>query len=300
MKNKRTIIILVLCIIALSLFASGYGLFSKGGPGAYEFKSLHGQTVTIYGKGLYMNDSVSAAVQELGQDMVTLCLGIPLLILSLYLFNKGLLRGRLLLTGTIGYFLYTYTSYSFLSMYNPLFLVYAALMSMSLYAFILSMMSFDIANISSYFNEKMNVKLLGGVLIFFASAIGLMWLKLITLPLIHGAAPSELEQYTTLVIQAMDLGFVVPATLLSGVLLIRKRPFGYLLSSVMIIKGITMLTATTAMVIMQVLAGVSVPPAVAIIFTAFNLVVILCLVHLMKNVNEPAGAVVVKKASTRF
>ncbi|HZW82384.1 MAG TPA: hypothetical protein VFF14_03040, partial [Candidatus Deferrimicrobium sp.] len=229
---------------------------------------------------------VAMAAQAKGQDIVTIILGIPLLLVSLYLSRKGLLKGRLLLTGTLGYFLYTYMSYSFYSMYNSLFLIDVILMSVCFYAFTLSMMSFDLQNLSSHFNEKLPVKFIGGFLIFTAAAIGMMWLGMIIPPLTSGTLPSALEHYTTLVIQAMDLGFVVPTAIISGILLIKRKVFGYLLASVVIIKESTMLTAITVMIIEQAYAGVQMGLAALVMFPLFNLLTIYCLVLVLKNVKE--------------
>jgi hypothetical protein len=54
----------------------------------------------------------------------------------------------------------------------------------------------------------------------------------------------------------MDLGFVVPGGILAGVLLIKRKPFGYVLATVFTIKAFTMLTAMTAMMIRMSAAGV--------------------------------------------
>ena len=145
---------LVFMIAALSLIASAYGIFSHQGQGKNEFTTIFGQSVTLYGKGLYQHESVAMASQAIAQDYVTLFLGIPLLLVSWFMTEKGLFKGKLLLTGTLGYFLYTYASYSFLAMYNSMFLVYVALMSASFFAFTLSMMSFDMQKISSRFKEN--------------------------------------------------------------------------------------------------------------------------------------------------
>jgi hypothetical protein len=40
-------------------------------------------------------------------------------------------------------------------------------------------------------------------------------------------------------VQAGDLGLVVPLAILSGALLLRRRPVGYLLASVLLVKGAT-------------------------------------------------------------
>jgi hypothetical protein len=286
MKYKKSISLLSFIIATLSLVAAAYGVLSNRGSG-FEFKSLHGQIVSIYGKGLYQNDSISIAAQAIGQDIVTIMLAIPLLLISLHFTRKGLLKGKLLLTGTLGYFLYTYASYSFYSMYNSFFLIDVALMSMSFFAFTLSMMSFNIEKLGLCFSEKLPVKVIGGLLIAIASALGLLWIKMILTPLMSGTAPLALEHYTTLTIQAMDLGFVVPAAILSGVLLIRRKPFGYLLATVMTIKETTMLAAITVMMIVQVMMGLQVEAVVITIFMLFDLVIIVCLSLIMKNIKEP-------------
>lgn len=289
MKFNKSISLLVLCIVVLSLVASVIGVFSNQEKGQYEFKSIQGETVQIYGKGLYHLDSVSTASQGIAQDVVTIVLGIPLLVISLYLAIKGSLKGRLLLTGTLGYFLYTYASYAFLWMYNPFFLAYVILMSASFFAFILCMMSFDIQKLSLCFSEKLPVKFLGGFSIFVAVIISLMWLGRIIPALISNTVPIGLEHYTTLVIQAMDLGFIVPVAIISGVLLIKKKPFGYLLASVIYLKEVTMLTALTAMIIGQIIAGVKIGIVEVVVFPVFNLIVIYSIILIMKNVKEPAS-----------
>lgn len=289
MEFKKTISLLVLGIVILSLGAALYGLFSNQGPGQYEFKSIHGQTVSIYGKGLYKNDSIAIVAQGIAQDIVTIVLAIPLLIVSLWLSRKGSLKGRLLLTGTLGYFLYTYVSYTFLWMYNSMFLIYVILMSASFFAFTLSMMSFDLENLSTAFNENMPVRFVGGFQIFFAIALGMLWLGKIGPALMNGTIPSGLDHYTTLVIQGMDLGFIVSVAFLSGVLLLKRKPFGYLLSSVIIMKGFTMGIAITAMIIMQAYAGVEMSFAEMVMFPILSLIIIYCLVLILKNINEQSG-----------
>ncbi|MDF2474259.1 MAG: hypothetical protein K0R21_2041 [Anaerocolumna sp.] len=286
MKYKHTVSILVVSVILLSAWASVIGIFSNTGNGTYEIKSFRGETVQIYGSGLYGNDSVSVVAQGKAQDIVTVVLAIPLLLLSLYLSVKGSLKGRLLLTGTLGYFLYTYISYVFLWMYNSMFLVYVILMSMSFFALTLSMLSFDIDNLCHAFNKKLPVKFLGGFQIFFAAALCLLWLGKIIPSLIERNVPAGLEHYTTLVIQGLDLGFIVPIALLSGILLIKRKPFGYLLTSVIIMKGFTMGAALTAMIIGQYIAGVKMSMIEIIMFPAFSLVIFYCMILLLKNIEN--------------
>lgn len=287
MKYQKSVSILILFIAMLSLLAGIMGILSMGGSGTRAFISLNGDTVYLYGKGIYINDSVAAAAQAIAQDWVTVVLGIPLLILSCIFSRKKSLRARILLAGTLAYFLYTYMSYSFLCMYNPLFLVYVALMSMCFFALILVLISFDLQLIKKAFNDDLPVKTIGILIIVFTCAIALMWLGRIVPPLINDEIPSGLDHYTTLVIQAMDFGFVIPVSILSSILLMHRKPVGLLLSSVMCMKGATMLTSLTVMVINQALAGVKMSVAEIVIFPAANLLVLFGVFVFMKKIKEP-------------
>lgn len=285
MKFKNAVKVLVILISFLAGIASIYGLVSSHGSDIQQYSSIHGQMVSIYGKGLYSNDSVAIVAQGKAQDVVTLVLGIPLLLISLYLAEKNSLRGKMLLTGTLAYFLYTYVSYTFLWTYNIFFLVYVVLMSASFFAFTLSVMSFDISNIKTVFSPKLPIKFLGCFQIFFAFALGMLWLGMIVPTVTKGEIPVGLEHYTTLVIQGMDLGFVVPVAVLSGVLLIKRRNFGYLLSTIIFVKGLTMGVALTAMIIGQVMAGIQMSMIQIVMFPLLSLIIMICLVIIFTNID---------------
>lgn len=286
MKNQKIVKYLVITILILATFTSLIGLLSNKGSGSYEHTSINGEIVEIYGKGIFKNDSVSVVAQGKASDLVTLFLAIPILAFATIYALKGSLRARVLLTGTLGYFLYTYMSYSFLWNYNPLFIVYVILMSTSMFAFILSLMSFDVEKIPSMFKEKLPIRFLAGFQFFIALMLGLLWLGKISSSIFSEAIPVGLEHYTTLVIQAMDLGFIVPIAVISGVLLLKRKPFGYLFTSIIIIKAITMLTSITAMIINSYLSGVVVNPIEVLVFSAFNLLAIIAFIILIKNTNE--------------
>jgi hypothetical protein len=286
MKNIKTIKYLIVIILILATFTSIIGLFSNRGNGSYEYISVGGEIVEIYGKGIYKNDSVSVVAQGKASDLVTLFLAIPLLTFATIFTLKGSLKGRLLLTGTLGYFLYTYMSYSFLWNYNPLFIVYVILMSTSMFAFILSLMSFDIEKVPLMFKVRLPIRFLAGFQFFIAIMLGLLWLGKLMPTILNGTIPVGLEHYTTLVIQAMDLGFIVPIAIISGVLLLKRKAFGYLFTSIIIIKAITMLTSITAMMLNSYLSGVVVNYIEVAVFSAFNFLAIIAFIILIKNTKE--------------
>lgn len=287
MKHQKWLTLLVIGISVMAIIASlgGFGEWFTE-IGNKTMISVRGETVILDGRGLYANDSISVAAQGRASDLVVLVLGIPVLLGSLQSARKGSFKGQLILTGILGFFLYTYMSYCFLWMFNPFFLVYVALMAMSLQAFILSISTFDLSDLIDKFEAALPIRLVGGFQIFLSAIIALMWIGKIVPATITGQIPQGLEHYTTLVIQAMDLGIVVPAAMLSGISIIRRKPIGYLLSAIILIKGIAMLTTISAMIINMAIAGVQMNWTEAIIFLTLNLFTFIVLFSFMKNIKK--------------
>jgi hypothetical protein len=235
--NKKIIYINSITIAILAIIATISGLLAKG---------------------TYINDTVSIVAQMMGQDLVTLVIGVPILLGSLYLISKNSLKGRLIWMGTVFYFLYTYASMSFLASYNQLFLVYVALFGLSLYTFLGELVSLDIENVKDNFTPGKINKITAAYLVIMGLMLALMWLKMILESVLTANAPVALESYTTLVIQALDLGVVVPAALLTGYLLLRERAWGYTLASVFLIKVSLLGTAIISMILFMAQNGVDV------------------------------------------
>ncbi len=210
----------------------------------------------LFWKGLYKHDTVSLAAQAMGQDLVTLLIGIPILLLSMYLVSKDSLRGGLIWMGTIFYFLYSYASISFLASYNQLFLVYVALFSLSLYTFVYGLVSLDTKTIKKSISPGKTAKIAGVFLIFSGALLAIMWIKMIVDSLLTGVAPAALENYTTLVIQALDIGIIFPATLIGGILIIKGKEWGYALVSILLIKASLLGTAIISMIFFMAQNGV--------------------------------------------
>jgi hypothetical protein len=283
MKHQFILRWLIPPIFVLALVASGLGLFDPTPGAPFAYTNHRGESVMINGQGLYFYDTVSSAAQMQGNDLITLVVGLPLLAFSAVWAWRSSLRGHLILTGTLGFFLYTYMSMSTLTSYNNLFLVYVALFILSLYAFILAMMSFDLAALPEHFSDKLPRGWIAGLMLVVAAFLGLAWLERILMPLIQGDTPA-LENTTTLVIQFMDLALIAPAAVLGGVLLLRKSAWGYLLASVMLTKGVTMGLGVSAMGINMALRGVPDSLAILLPFLAITTANLVMTVILLKNV----------------
>ncbi len=287
MKFKKSISILGICIALLSLVATICGIFTKQGPGEHTFTTVHGQVITIYGKGIYSDNTFSAAMQAIPQDIVTLILAVPLLIISLVLLRKKLLKGSILLAGVIGYYLITYMMYTFIAMYNRLFLVYVLLMSASLFALILSLLDLNNIKVSSAFSEKLPTRFVGGYLMVSATIIGLLWLSRVIPSMITGNVPVEVEHGTTLTVQAFDLAFFLPGMFLAGLLLVKRKTFGYLLAPVSTVSNALIMVALLSKGISMQLSGIPGSLPMIVMMSMFGSLAIISTVLVIKNIKEP-------------
>lgn len=266
MKYSKIIAVLTGMMIMLAALSAGLGMFSSGGPGPYEYESIRGQIVDIYGKGVYKHMSADVAPQGIAQDVITLFVAIPALLVSFAFANRGSLRSRYVLAGVQGYFLVTYLFYLVMGMYNALFLVYVVLLGSSFFAFALSLMSFEVGDLRAQFSDKTPVKTAGIFLIFNSVSISLLWLGVVVPPLLDGSVvPLQAEHYTTLIVQGLDLALLLPICFVSALLFLKKRPMGYLLAPVYLVFLTLLMMALTAKIVAMGMLGQEIFPVIVII-----------------------------------
>lgn len=291
MNTHPALKVIIPLVLVLAGFAAAMGLFYETPGTPYAFVSVQGEQVTIRGHGLYTYDTISSAAQMQANDLVALVLGTPLLILAaLTSFraspgSAARLRGQLLLSGTLGFFFYTYMSMAMNTAFNFLFPVYVILFALTLYGLILSMISFDLKALPQRFSERLPRRAIAGLLIAAAAFLVIAWGGRISTPLLQGTPPA-LENGTTMVIQAMDLALVAPLAVLSAVLLLRRSAWGYLLASVAVLKFVTMGIAVSTMGINMALQGVPDSLALVGIFIVITLVNLVLAGLLMKNIRQ--------------
>ena len=284
MKYQRTVTGLVLIIIVFAALTTCFGIFSSEGPGNYRYQSIRDESVLIYGKGIYRHMSADVAVQGIAQDYITLFAGIPLLVAGLLLSRKGSFRGRLVLAGTLFYFLVTFLFYTCMAMYNFLFLAYVVLLAASFFAFIYTLFSFDFREAPRRFDENTPVGFAGGFLLVNTVLIALLWLSVIVPPLLDGSIyPVELQHYTTLIVQGLDLGLLLPLAFVVAVMFLRRKNAAYILAPVYLIFLAILMTSLCAKIIAMGIQGANIIPAVFII-PLIQLTAVVTVILLLKHV----------------
>lgn len=266
MKHKTILILLTSVILVMASIAAGTGIFSNEGPGPFEYKSIHGESVQIYGKGVYSYMSAELAPQGIAQDFITLFLALPVLLISLVYSLKGSVGGKLVHTGVTSYLFVTYLFYLAMGTYSYLFLVYVILLGSTAASLTLGMLSLGQIDLPGQLKRQAPVKAAGSFLIFNCLAIGLLWLGRIVPPLIDGTIyPEGLDHYTTMIVQGFDLALLLPLSIVSGFLLYQRNESGILLGIVYLVFLSILMTSLTAKIIYMGILGQNIIPVVFII-----------------------------------
>ena len=264
MKQQPALNLLIPLIVILAAAAALAGLLIQGGEGPSVFTTLHGQAADIYGWGLYRLDTVFFAATFKGVDVITLLLSIPLMVVALVLYRRNLFRGGLLLLSSIPYFIYIGASMTFSAAFNSAFLLYVALLSVSLYTFLTILNAFDPSVLSKHVLPGFPHR--GLAIFLFVAGLGtfLLWLSELVGPILTGSAPANLGPYTTTFTHGFDSAIITPALVITGIFLLQRKPAGYLFTAPLLVLcaqiGFTVIAAT----ISQTLAGIIFPIGVYI------------------------------------
>ncbi|KAA5539953.1 hypothetical protein [Adhaeribacter rhizoryzae] len=182
----------------------------------------------------------------LGNDIVTLAVVVPLLLLALFFSHKGSQRAYLIWMGLLCYLFYNYAFYLFGAAFNVFFLLYVAIFTLSGYALILGLVALDVRGLSKQFKPETPRKWLSMYLFFISLPLGIFEIT----QCLGFVFTGNLPQPPSLIF-ALDLAIVVPNTALAAILLWKQHPWGYVLSIIMLVKAFTyglVLTVSTTLI----------------------------------------------------
>lgn len=189
---------------------------------------------------IYAHETREWAGEAIGQDVANLIVFSGMLIFA-FAAVRGSLRAQLAWTGTLVYSAYTYAIYSFDVHFGPLFLVYVAVFGLSAWALGATVATTDAAAVKERFAEPHLVGFAANLLIVVSGAFALLWLVEDIPAMFEGEASDALVKsgLPTNAVHVLDLGLLLPACLLAGLLLRRGAGWGYYLTPML-------LTATAA------------------------------------------------------
>ena len=204
----------------------------------------------VINSDIYKN-SESLAAQGQAQDMVTLILALPTLLLSTWYVVHESIRARIIWLGAMIYLAYTYAISAFQVEFNQLFLLYVLILGSAFYGSILGFFNMKLE--SMRFGEKMPVRALSLIAGFIAFAYYGLWLSDVIPAVLNNTVPEAVirDNIPTSAVHVLDMGFYLPLLLVGAVFLWQRKPIGLLITGATLTFGVIMGVAVGAMVINQ-------------------------------------------------
>ncbi len=266
MRISKTAVWLSALVAFLVLIASGAGLLLKS---------------------TYARETTSYAIQAMGQDIANL-VSVLTLFIAAYFVSKGSVRAFLVWMGALISLIYAYVIYAFAAHFNSLFLVYVAILGLSFYTLVGSIIRLHLESLQPSFAVNTKAKLVSVFLLLLAILFYLLWLSEDIPAIVSGKVPQSLIENGLLTnpVHVLDLGLYLPGMIITAILLWRRRLLGYffaiplLVFSILTGIGIIAIDVVTSMKGMPASFGVD-------IFIAIIIVVSLVLsVLYLREVNE--------------
>jgi len=186
-------------------------------------------------------DNLWTTSQWRGNDIVTLGIAVPILIGAVILAARGSQRAQLIWMAITHYMLYNFAFYLFAAAFNRFFLIYVALFALSILTCIFALPHIDVKGISQRFQDRTPAKAIAGYLLLVAVCLGGLWIGQAVSATISGQTPQVIldSGHPTNVVSAIDLSLLVPFFILGGIWLWQRRPWGYILGTIMTLSSAT-------------------------------------------------------------
>lgn len=239
--------VLCACIAAMMGVAAGLGVFARGDGAVQAATSIRGEAVRYVTTGVYAFNAERVVAEGVGWDWFTLVVAAPALLAAVPWVARGSLRGRLFALGLLGYATYQYLMYAMSWAFGPLLPLFIVLYAASLAGVVWIAASLDLAAVADSLGPGFPRRRMAALCGVMPLVLVGMWTQRIAVGL--ASATPELFGMTTMVVQALDLGIVVPLCVWTGVATWSARPVGYLLSALLVVKGFAMAAAIVAMLL---------------------------------------------------
>ena len=248
-KNNRRQ--LVVCNI-LGLVIAGIaftGIFFRGESKSVEVTSVRGENYTMIKDGIYQFNSQRMVAEGVGWDIFTLFIALPIFFILMPFLYRNSLRAKLLAVGLLVYFFYQYLMYALAWAFGLLFPAYIFIYAVSLFVAVCIVSGIDQKELTKRIETDFPRKGVVTLCVMVALMLVFMWTQRIIGGLQGDLETGMLLGQTTMVVQALDLGLIVPLALVTAYLAWKKYPWGYLLSPVLMVKAVAMAGAICAMLI---------------------------------------------------
>jgi hypothetical protein len=199
--------------------------------------AIAGNILALSINRIYASLTPAFLPQALAQDIANLALIAPFWLILAALALRGSLRAYLLWLGVLTFTVYNYVIYAFSVPFGPLFLLWVAVLGLSLFSVIGGVTSVDHKTVASAYASRRAVLVVAWFLIVTAILFGLLWLSEDVPALLSNTRPQSTIDMAipTNPVHILDLAFFLPAVLATGVLLIKKKPLAFTITPAFIV-----------------------------------------------------------------
>jgi hypothetical protein len=191
--------------------------------------------------GVFNQDVYSKVVSPrllpgtIAQDAITIIAGLVLLFLGLRT-NDADIKRQIVATSLLAYLFYGYGIYVIDQLYNSLYILYMAILALSFWAIVYGLVNINQDVLRRIETPKPVRYLSIGCLIFIPLLFYSLWTGQL-LPLMRTGDKIEFGN----AIYILDMVFILPAFIISAILVIKKNALGLILAPILFFKAFTLL-----------------------------------------------------------
>jgi len=199
--------------------------------------AVAGSVTALSVESIYARLTPTFLPEAVAQDVVNVAIVSPLWFVVAWLALRGSWRAYLLWLGVLTFTVYNYVIYTFAIPFGPLFLLWVAVLSLSLFALIGGITSIEYNVVQSFFTNRRAVVVVAFFLIITALLFSLLWLSEDVPALLSGRTPQTLidRALPTNAVHVLDYALFLPTAIITGVFLLKRKPFGHLVAPAFII-----------------------------------------------------------------
>jgi len=229
---KKGLVLLYIGSVITTIVSTCMGIFYSSGGIPRTVQNIYSQAVTLFGDGVYVNDSIMKVGATKGADIAVLFFALMLICTMLFMKNKPFVP--FIQCGLLSIMLYASTCVIMGVTFNRLYLLYLLQFGCTFFAFAISMV--DLLKKESFEKNVYDKRLTGtAIFLIIGGCSVLQWLSYI-LPVVISGTPMEIiDIYTTEPTFAIDLAIILPTTIYCGVMLLRKKMIAYQLTPVLLL-----------------------------------------------------------------
>jgi hypothetical protein len=247
----------------------------------------------LFVPAVYAKETVSWAAQGAGQDLVNTVIAFPMLAVSAWYVRQHSLRALMVWFGALIYVVYSYLMYAFFVHFGPAFPLYTAVLGLSAFTLIGAASSLDLSELIQRWPPNFRLRSVSVLLVGLGVAFGMLWLSAIARALAAGSAPEGVAEIGMPVnpVHVMDLAFLLPLAIVTGIAHWKRRPFGLLFATPLLVFFILMDSAIISMTCFMRARGVTASLGIAPVMVVGILISGALIIAMLRPVRSSTAAI---------